>query len=306
MNSIESMFQSYVAIVAAGQSYWVLVASYVVSLVLEILLYRFILRKRWSDREALPNLVSSAVGVVLDSLAAIVFGAAYVFVYKNYALLHVPITWWGFLLAYVGFEFCHYAQHRMQHRTGLFWAVHSVHHSSNEMNIPVSARFAWGIALTEPVYMLMPIFGFSLLHFRALQVLANVYGIWNHTKIIPKLGFLEHVLMTPANHRVHHGRQLKYLDRNYGQSLLLFDKLFKTHQLEEEPVEFGLVHQVWDRNPLRFQTHGYRQLWTRIRSATHWRDKLLYLIKPPGWSHTGNHETTRALIARTRSQKAAA
>jgi sterol desaturase/sphingolipid hydroxylase (fatty acid hydroxylase superfamily) len=133
--------------------------------------------------------------------------------------------------------------------------------------------------------------------FLAAKFFGNLWGIFNHTRLVRRMGFLENWLATPANHRVHHGIEPKYLDKNYGQVLIIWGRLFASWQAEEEEPTYGLVtqmdsHRLWD-----IQTWGVRWLWGRMQTADGLTDKLFYLIKPPGWSHDGRHETTETLIA---------
>lgn len=277
-----------------GRGAWLLAIAYVTALLVETVVC-LLSRRRWSGGDGLPNIASAAIGLVVNAAAGLVFGAAYLAIYAHLRLVTLPMTWIGLLAAYLLFELVHYAQHRMGHRMGIFWAIHSVHHSSSDLNVPVAARIMWGIALTQPLNAFLPLLGVSIYQYAFLSLVTNAWGILNHTRLIPRLGVLEHLVVTPANHRVHHGRQLKYLDVNYGQTLLLYDKLFRTHQLEEEEPDYGLVEQQDERNPFRFQTAGFRHLFGRIASADTWRDRLLYLVMPPGWSHTGDHRTTEAM-----------
>jgi sterol desaturase/sphingolipid hydroxylase (fatty acid hydroxylase superfamily) len=252
-------------------------------------------RRRWTSGEALPNLASALIGQAVNALVGVLIAAAYLYVYGHFRLFTLPMTFAGFFGAFLLLELYHYAHHRLSHRTGLLWAVHSVHHSSNEMNTTVAARILWGIALTEPHLMVLPLLGVSPIQFGVITLLTTIYGVWNHSRVVPKLGFLEHVLVTPSNHRVHHGRQPKYLDCNFGQTIILFDKLFGTHRLEGEEPDYGLVEREEVRNPFLFQIAGFRRLARSIRSADRLGDKLKYLIMPPGWRHTGDHLTTEAL-----------
>jgi hypothetical protein len=148
-----------------------------------------------------------------------------------------------------------------------------------------------------------PVLGVSPLHLGVIGLVTTIWGIVNHTQVVPKLGWLEHILVTPANHRAHHGSQPKYLDVNYGQTLLLFDKLFGTHQLEEERPIFGLVNQVEQKNPFLFQAEGFRSLFAQMGSAPRISDKLRYLVLPPGWSHLGDHSTADVIKARAGIQR---
>lgn len=242
--------------------------------------------RRWTHGEALPNAFSTMVGMTINIGAVVVFTNVYEYMYREHRIFTIQNTLVGIFFVYLIMEFHHYVHHWLGHRTGLFWAIHSVHHSAEEMNVLVASRLMWGVLLTLPLAMLvLPVVGVSIAQFILINLVMTVYGIFTHTNVIPKLGFLEHFLVTPANHRVHHGRQPKYLDRNYGQITVIFDKLFGSHQVEEEAPDYGLVNPTHERNPFMFQSAGIRTLAAKIRSAPRWTDKLAYLWRPPGWSH---------------------
>ena len=280
----------------AANSGWLLAVTFTVLLVIEYAAYA-LTRRQWSEGHAVPNMISSTLGFVFNFGFGALVGVTYQGLYENFRLITIPLSSSGLLCAYLLFEAAHYIDNRMGHRVGLLWAIHSVHHSCPEFNGPVAARIFWGAALTQPASMLLSIAGVSPVHYAVLLFATNVWGAVTHTRLIPQLGFLEHIFATPSNHRVHHGRQLKYLDRNYGQTLIVFDKLLGTHKLEDEEPDYGLVSQVDEKNPFKFQLAGFVGLWRQMRSAPGLANKLKYLVMPPGWSHAGAHRTTGAMRA---------
>jgi len=188
---------------------------------------------------------------------------------------------------------------------GLFWAFHHVHHSSQEFNFTVAARgFFLDGTVTQPLYYLMPILGMSPTQIAGVVILKSLYGIFNHTRTVKNMGWLEYVLATPSNHRVHHGSDVKYLDRNYGQVLIIWDILFGSFQREEEEPTYGLTKNINTYNPFLIEFAGLRWLWNQIKSAPRWSDKLKYLYMPPGWRHDGPGETTEELTARMKTTNA--
>jgi sterol desaturase/sphingolipid hydroxylase (fatty acid hydroxylase superfamily) len=293
MQNLADLFQSVVDLIARGQGQYLLLGVFLSGLVSEIGIYA-ILKRKWTKGDAWPNLKSSLVGLLINIGVGAIFTAVYVSVYENGRILTAPSNWIGWIYALVLFELVHYIEHRVNHRTGFYWAIHSVHHSSYEMNILVANRIAWGVALYFPLTMIgIPLLGVSPVQFAVVNILTTAWGIFQHTTLVPRLGVLDHLFMTPTNHRVHHGRQLKYLDCNYAQFVLLFDKIFKTHTLMEEEPDYGLVKQLDDRGTVAFQTAGFRELARKMRGAE-WPDKLRYLYKPPGWTHTGKVDLTTA------------
>jgi sterol desaturase/sphingolipid hydroxylase (fatty acid hydroxylase superfamily) len=288
--------------IAGEQGFVIQLVVYVSMILFERACYLFQHRHEWPERESLANVLNNSVTAILEAvLAAVVGGAlfimAYQFIHTELRLFTIPALWWGWVLALLMNDLTYYLDHRIAHRTGLFWATHIPHHSSQEMNLTVSARgsiTALG-GFLQPSYYLLPLLGLSLPMFIAARFFGNLWGIFNHTRLVHRMGWLENWLATPANHRVHHGTQPKYLDRNYGQTLIIWDRLFGTFQKEEEEPVYGLVrqmnsHRIWD-----IQTWGIRWLWAQINSAPRLQDKLRYLWNPPGWRHDGNHERSEEI-----------
>ena len=258
-------------------------------------------RSRWDERDALTNIATSiAIQVAGIAGAAAVFLLAYGFVYEHLALFRLPNAWWAFLFAFVLNDFLYWLDHVVSHRNGFFWTWHQTHHSSREMNLTVSPRGHVLLPFFQPIYLLLPLFGVPLAMAFAVKLIGNLWGIFNHTRLVHRMGPLERWLCTPANHRVHHGTEPKYLDKNYGQTLLVWDRLFGTWQPEEEEPTYGLVSQAERQDPLSIQLDPIRGLWRPLRAAPGWRARLGYLWHPPGWSHTGQHERTAELVARER------
>ena len=286
--------------VGDGTGFWIIFGSYMAMVFAERLIYALRRNHEWHEREARANvfnqLVNEAVGALLTGA---LFMGIYVFVYSQARLFDIPFVWWAWVLAFLLNDLAYYVDHRIAHRSGFFWAFHIPHHSSREMNLLVSPRgsiFGLG-GVISPTYFLLALIGLPPAMFLAAKFFGNLWGIFNHTRLVHRMGLLEGILATPANHRVHHGTEAKYLDRNYGQTLILWDRLFGSWQPEEEEPTYGLVkqmdsHRIWD-----IQTWGIRWLFAQIRRADRWQDKAMYLIKPPGWSHDGQHETTETLVA---------
>ena len=156
------------------------------------------------------------------------------------------------MLALIAADFAYYWEHRLAHQIRLLWVSHAVHHSAREMNTAVAFRFGlfespWAALVHLPLVLI----GFHPLAVFAGQVAVLVYQTWIHTELVGKLGPLEGILNTPANHRVHHGCDPKYLDKNYGGILMLWDRLFGTYQAEEERPRYGLARDFDSVNPLR-------------------------------------------------------
>ncbi|WP_133364633.1 sterol desaturase family protein [Qipengyuania sediminis] len=243
----------------------------------------------YDGRDALTsiglNLISSTLNLVLGLLVPV---ALYVLVYENWRLVEAIPLGAAIPLAFLAHEFAYYWDHRLNHRVGLLWAFHAIHHSSNEFNHSTAARGFFLDGQAKKLLALIPAFvGIDPVVFIAVTVLANAYGIWNHASYVPALGWVDRVLMTPMMHKIHHANQPQYIDRNYGQVTLLFDRAFGSTAYLDEAPRVGLVKPVYDHNPFTAQFAGLRQLKERMDEAERWQDKLAYLWHPPEWSHDG-------------------
>lgn len=299
---IGAWFAWLASAVSGPQGFIIALVSYVGMLMFERILYLFQHRHAWHERESIANVLNQSVTALLDGALVLIVGGAlfilaYQAIYEHLRLFTIPFLWWGWVLALLLNDLAYYIDHRIAHRTGLFWALHIPHHSSQEMNLTVSARgsiFGLG-GLMQPAYYMLPLLGMPLGMFLAARFFGNLWGIFNHTRLVHRMGLLENWMATPANHRVHHGTQPKYLDRNYGQTLIVWDQLFGSFQKEEEEPVYGLVNQMNSNRVWDIQTWGVRWLWKQVQSAPRIRDKLRYLWKPPGWRHDGRHERTEEL-----------
>jgi sterol desaturase/sphingolipid hydroxylase (fatty acid hydroxylase superfamily) len=283
-----------------GEGFLIILWVYLFMVVVERIIASVLDRSVWKERDALANVISGVFVAVVEALVTgFIFIGIYMFLYEHARLWTIPFMWWGWMLAFLLNDLAYYSDHRLAHRTGFFWAIHTTHHSSKEMNLLVSNRgtvLSLGGAMS-PLTFLLPILGLHPAMFLAVKFFANLWGIFNHTRLVKRMGFLENLLMTPANHRVHHGTEPKYLDKNYAQVFAIWDRMFGTFQREEEEPTYGLVKQMDSFKLWDIQTWGMQWLIGRMRAAPRWRDKLLYLVKPPGWSHDGKHETTEVITA---------
>ncbi|MCE8006497.1 sterol desaturase family protein [Aestuariivita sp.] len=207
---------------------------------------------------------------------------------ETVAAWSIPITWWSVMLVLLLADITYYWEHRIAHQVRLLWTQHAVHHSSRDYNIVTGVRFGplegvWSLAAHLPLIVL----GFApeLVFFGVIVVLA--YQTWLHTELIGKLGPLERVLNTPSHHRVHHGADDKYLDRNYGGITIIWDRLFGTFQVEEEPPRYGLKRDFNSRNPVVVWFSEWPALIRDMAGARSWGEAWAYMVKRPGWRPNG-------------------
>jgi sterol desaturase/sphingolipid hydroxylase (fatty acid hydroxylase superfamily) len=193
-------------------------------------------------------------------------------------------------------DLAYYTLHWVDHNVRFFWAVHVNHHSSQKMNFSVAIRSS----VLQPLYRFVYFIPLALLGFEAWQIIfaylvCNWWGFFIHTESIGKLGFLEKIMATPSNHRVHHGSNPHYLDRNMGMLFIIWDRIFNTYQEEDEKVVYGLTKNI-DSNRLDdLLFHEWKQMWVDVNSVSGFQNKWMYVFGPPGWSHDGSRKTSQQL-----------
>jgi sterol desaturase/sphingolipid hydroxylase (fatty acid hydroxylase superfamily) len=189
-------------------------------------------------------------------------------------------------LALLGWDAIYYWNHRLSHESRWLWAVHVVHHSSECYNFSTALRqpVAEGVTLTVP-YGLLALAGVRPALIEQARALNLIYQFWIHTEAIRSIGWLENVLNTPSHHRVHHGSNRRYLDRNHGSILIIWDRIFGTFQREDEPVIYGLTRNINSFNPMRVATHEWVDMARDIARSRTWADRFGFLVRGPGWAY---------------------
>ena len=208
----------------------------------------------------------------------------YVFISESLVTWTMPINAWTVIAALVASDFIYYWEHRFAHEVRLLWTQHAVHHSSRFMNVIVAIRFGpLEGAVSGIIHLPLVLLGFppELVLFGIVTVLA--YQGWIHTESIGRLGVLDRILNTPSNHRVHHGCDEKYLDKNYGGILIIWDRMFGTYQAEEEHPTFGLKRDFESVNPFVVWISEWPGLFRDLRSAANLSNALHVLFAHPDW-----------------------
>jgi sterol desaturase/sphingolipid hydroxylase (fatty acid hydroxylase superfamily) len=176
------------------------------------------------------------------------------------------------------------------------WAIHVVHHSSERYNLSTALRQPVADALgTFAPYGLLSLFGIRPSLIMQARGINLIYQYWIHTDVIRRIGPAEELLNTPSHHRVHHGSNQRYIDRNHGSILILWDRLFGTFQREEEPVVYGLTKNVDSFNPARVASHEHADMLRDVHGARTWRDRLSFVLRGPGWAYARHAERDAAL-----------
>ncbi len=200
--------------------------------------------------------------------------------------------------AVLAWDFIYYWNHRMMHEVRGLWAHHVVHHSSERYNLSTALRQP--VADVLGVY--LPYGPMARLGIRPALIFQArgfnlLYQYWIHTDAIRSLGKGEKVLNTPSHHRVHHGSNGKYLDRNHGSILILWDRLFSTFQPEDETVVYGLTKNIDSYNPVRIAGHEYADIVRDIAHSTTWHDRLSFVLRGPGWAYRRHAERAQGGVS---------
>ncbi len=267
------------------------------------LLYSYFHQKQYyTGKGILANVYLSALNFSLDILVRgiCLFILNYFYQFKFFEIQHVVLYWIVLLFAE---DLMYYWLHRVDHYCRFFWAVHVTHHSSEEFNLTVGFRSS----VFQPLYRFIYFIPLALCGFRGIDIMfmyaaTQIFGILVHTQTIKKLGFLEYIIVTPSHHRVHHGSNVKYLDKNLGMLFIFWDKLFGTFQPEDEKVKYGLTKNIEKHNPLTMVFHEWKNIFIDLKKGRSFKDKILYVFGPPGWSHDGSTKTSNQLRAELKNK----
>ncbi len=192
--------------------------------------------------------------------------------------------WWVWVLLFFGDDLAYYWFHRVSHESRVFWASHVVHHSSQHYNLSTALRQTWVPMTYLPFWLPLLLLGFAPWMVLLAQSWSLIYQFFLHTERVGRLPRpLESILNTPSHHRVHHGANEQYLDRNYGGILVIWDRLFRSFEPEGERVQYGLTTNIQTFNPVKVAFHEYGALWRDLRSAGSWRVRWNLLLRGPGY-----------------------
>jgi sterol desaturase/sphingolipid hydroxylase (fatty acid hydroxylase superfamily) len=226
-------------------------------------------------------IIAQCINVAVSVAVVISYG----WIYQKFAITHIEYSLLNFLLCYLGVDFLFYWFHRAGHRINLFWAMHVPHHSAEELNYAVGLRASFfQRAASFLFYWPLAVIGFSPEIILPVVALNLILQLLSHTRVIPKLpSWIDSWLNTPYHHQVHHAANPIYWDRNYGGTLIIWDKLFGSYRDQTEELFYGVtIHpKSWDPTWINF--HWFSVLWNDCRQATHFVDKIQLWFRPPGW-----------------------
>ena len=274
---------------------------YMVIIGIELLLSNCHHKKTYNSKDTFTNVYLMLMNGVIDFLLRGFYLVILDFCWRHRFIEFDQVVLYWIMLILME-DFLYYWLHRFDHEIRLFWAVHVTHHSSEHMNFSVGFRSS----VFQPLYRFIYFIPLGLIGFQPLDILfiysaTQIWGIFVHTEMIHKMGWLEYLLVTPSHHRVHHASNSKYLDKNMGMFLIIWDKLFGTFQPElpaeqYQPLKYGLTKPLDSETPTKVIFHEWNDIWKDLqRTDISFYDKMGYLFGPPGWSHDGSRQTSDEL-----------
>lgn len=274
------------------------VPIFVVTILAEMLAVRFGARGDYDWRDTGTSLLMGFG----NTMAAVVFGGTIIAIATllwQVRLFDVPVAFWSVVLCFILDDFFYYWFHRSAHEVRWFWASHVIHHSSQHYNLSTALRQTWTGFLSLSFLFRLPLFliGFPVEMVLFVGGLNLVYQFFIHTELVRRLPFgLEAWLNTPSHHRVHHGTNARYLDRNYGGVLIVWDRMFGTFEPENDadPARYGIVRNLATFNPLWVATHEWVAIARDVATARSWRERWMAVAGPPGWRQGTTARTLRA------------
>lgn len=274
---------------------------YIVVIGAELLLSHLQHKNSYSWKDTVQNIYLMLINSGIDLLVrSIYIGVILTFFFEHRITNPISNPWLYWIVLLIFEDFMYYWLHRIDHYCRFFWATHVTHHSSPNFNFTVGFRSS----VMEPLYRFVYFIPIAALGFQPVDIAfmysaTQIWGILVHTERINKMGFLEYILVTPSHHRVHHGSNAKYLDKNMGMFLIIWDKLFRTFQPELSPVKYqqiryGLTAPLKNENPVNLIFHEWHDLWKdAFQKDIGWKERWNYIFGLPGWSHDGSRQTSK-------------
>ncbi len=232
------------------------------------------------------NFITLAAHITIVALTAGAWVVSHYFVAWYIAPISIPITYGSIIACIILADLAYYWEHRAAHRLGIGWATHSVHHSSEHFNISVAYRHGpFDAFFGVPFHLPLALIGFDPILIFASAAMVQLYQALLHTEMVGKLPRpIEAIFNTPSHHRVHHGSNEQYIDKNYAGILIIWDRMFGSFEVENEKVVYGLLTPLETNNPVVVFGHGIQRLLAKSHAQTGIKNKLLAFWKPPGWN----------------------
>jgi sterol desaturase/sphingolipid hydroxylase (fatty acid hydroxylase superfamily) len=251
----------------------------------------------YEKRDTFASLSMGAINVGISAGAKLLSIPMFALVYEHRVFdIVAALGAWSWLVLLFAEDLCYYWFHRLHHEVRVLWAAHVNHHSSRHYNLSTALRQPLLTPFTGPLFWApLALVGFPPWMILTAQAASLLYQFWLHTEAIDRLGPLEWFMNTPSHHRVHHGKNVAYLDKNHAGIFILWDRLFGTFAREDEKVVYGLTTDIQTFHPLRIGFHEVAAIGKDVARAPTLGAKLGYLFAPPGWSHDGSTKTATQL-----------
>lgn len=284
---------------------WLILIStpiYIIIIGIELLLSHLQHKKIYTLKDTVTNVYLMLLNGGIDLIFRLIYIGIwqYFFLHAFYKWQEYGVTYWLTLL--LAEDFLYYWLHRFDHEIRFFWATHVTHHSSPVMNFTVGFRSSAFQPLYRFIYFIpLAMAGFQPVDILFIYAVTQIWGIFVHTELIGKMGWLEYLMVTPSHHRVHHGSNPKYLDKNMGMFLIVWDKLFNTFQKElsaddYQPIHYGLTKNIEKSNVFTIIFHEWIQITKDVlQKNISFKQRMGYLFGTPGWSHDGSRQTSKDL-----------
>lgn len=263
---------------------------FVATIILEVVLTVKVKLHEFNFKDAGTSILMGLGNVAIDLVAKGLILGLFYFIYNSFHFFDIPFVWWAWVLLFFADDFCYYWFHRISHESRFFWASHIVHHSSVNYNLSTALRQTWsGVFFSFIFWLPLILLGFHPIMILVQMSISLIYQYWIHTELIDKMPkWYEAIFNTPSHHRVHHATNPQYLDRNHAGILIIWDKIFSTYEPEIENPVYGLVKNIETYNPLKIAFNEWMVMFKDVFSSkTSLKNRLYYLIKPPGWKHDG-------------------
>ena len=265
---------------------------------LEIILCWYYKKTYITFSEAVANFGTQLGNQTTNVLVMIGVFYAYGYLWENFRIFTIPINWWTSILLLLCVDFVFYWIHRWGHEINILWAAHSPHHSAEEMNFFVALRASVTQRLSSFLFFwVLTIIGFQPIHLYTVVGIHLFIAFLHHTELIRKLWRpIEYIFTTPSHHRVHHGVNPQYLDKNFGEFLILWDRMFGSFEEEQEDIAYGILDPPKTWNPIYINFHFYIVLWKYAVAAPFWWDKIRIWFMPAGWIPRGLEKKEKPII----------
>lgn len=247
-------------------------------------------RSKFDRRDVWANIALGFGSVIWGAFFTLFTAYLYTLAYEI-APYKMPMnTWWAWLIILFADDFAYYWFHRVSHEMRFFWNFHVVHHSSNQFNLSVAVRQSWFSGIAHWIfYIPLALLGFPFWAYVTMHGINLLHQFWIHTQLIKRLGFLEYFINTPSHHRVHHGVNNEYLDKNYAGLFIIWDQMFGTFVEEAETPKYGIIKPLDSYNLLWINTHGWAEMFEAMRTKKTFYGKLRCIFGAPAMEFEENN-----------------